>query len=173
MREQYDEEKLKSIILGVGEAPDFGAQYDSLIDRPFVRHSELINEIGVMETLVRAQERVRELSTQPDIINIDMYPQYGWGLTIQYHQVIGRDEYINNQMRAWRQTSPAHNYKSYLHRTLWLRNLSSIRNIYIKLLLEHKITLNDFADLVDTKDAEVDLVGLCSEEPPQNQNFFI
>lgn len=173
MREQYDEEKLKSIILWVSEAPDFGAQYDELLNRPYVRGSEVVNELGAMETLVRAQERVRELSRQDGIENVQLSPNYDWGISIIYRRVVSRDEYIDTAMRAWRQSSPANNYKGYLFRTLWLRNQSSIRNIYVKLLLEHKITLEDFKDLVDSKDAEINLVGLLNNPQEENQNYFI
>lgn len=178
MREQYNEEELKRIILWIEDAPDFGAQYDALTNRPFTRRSENVDEWTMIATLQRTQERIAELEARAEVQNVQFYPNYNsWtSLTITYQEIIDRDTYINDQLRLWRQSSPANNYKSYLFRTLWLRNQSSIRNIFVKLLLEHKITLDDFKDLVDSRDIEVNLVGICGWDAATltaNQNYFI
>lgn len=175
MRERYDEEELKRIILWVGDAPDFGAQYDSLPQRPYNRLSEVIDEWWVLMTLTRAMERTTELALDERVGNISIGNSYGnWNaILINYTREKSREEYISEKLRERRQQSTQGNYKWYLFRVLWLRNQSSIRNIYVKLLLEHKISEEDFADLVQARDVEVDLMTLCWWQPQERQNYFI
>lgn len=90
-----------------------------------------------------------------------MTPTYSGGIRLIYHIPQTRNQYIEEKLRARRQASPQNNYKHYLFTALNLRNQSSIRNIYVKLLLEHKITTQDFADLVQARDNEINLVDLC------------
>lgn len=171
MAEQYNEDVLKNIILWVGDAPNFGAEYDNDETPTYQRISETFNEWQVIDTLRVAQRRVAELmSTAHDIV---LSHNYDWWITIIYRRPTTRDEYIDMRMRAWRQQSPNNNYKSYLFRVLWLRNQSSIRNIYVKLLLEHKISLEDFKDLVDSRDVDINLIELCQWELTYTQGYFI
>lgn len=171
MAEQYNEDILKSIILWVGDAPNFGAEYDNNESPTYQRISETFNEWQVIDTLRVAQSRVAEL--MPNARDIVLSHNYDWWITIIYHRPTTRDEYIDMRMRTWRQQSLNNNYKNYLFRTLWLKHQSSIRNIYIKLLLEHKISLEDFKDLVDRRDAEVNLIEVCQWEPTYIQGYFI
>ena len=166
----YSEEELKRIILGVGNAPDFWSEYDSLTNIPFVRQVEEFEEPTVGATLTRANERVQELSQS--WIEVCMNPTYSNGIRLIYHIPQTRNQYIEEKLRARRQASPQNNYKHYLFTALNLRNQSSIRNIYVKLLLEHKITTQDFADLVQARDNEINLVDLCGWNH-SGQNYFI
>ena len=176
MMETYSEEELKRIILWIGNAPDFWEEYDRLIERPTTRQSEIIDEMRVDLTLMRAQERVNELRWDNRIHNIEIGNYYGVGhwMMLTYNQEVSREQYINDKLRARRQCSPQNNYKEYLFRTLRLRNQSSIRNVYVKLLLEHKISLEDFANLVQARDVDVDLVSACGGDTARTEsNYFI
>lgn len=174
MVERFNEEELKRIILWMSEAPDFGIQYDNLPQRPFKRYSEVVDEHEVERSLSVAQQRIRQLR-EAWADNVRISPNYSsWtSVAISYHLAVPREEYINEQLRIWRQSSNQHNYKEYLFRSLGLRNASSIRNIYIKLLLEHKIDTEDFKDLVQSRDVEVNLIGLCWGQVGNLQNYFI
>jgi hypothetical protein len=102
-----------------------------------------------------------------------MSPTYTSSIRLIYYRPQTREEYINEKLSQWRWRSSANNYKHYLFTTLWLRYESTIRAIYVKLLLEHKITIEDFADLVQTKDTEIDLVRLCDWVQTRNNTYFI
>ena len=169
--QQYSEEELKRLILGGGDTPDFWEEYDNLTTIPSIRHVEEINEWNAGDTLIRAYERVQVLN-QLWIMWVEMSPTYTGSIRLIYRTPQTREEYINDKIRQWRNLSSRASYKHYLFSTLWLRNESSIRNIFVKLLLEHKISLEDFADLVQAKDIEVDLVSLCGWQQT-GQNYFI
>lgn len=171
MREQYNEEELKRIILGTWEAPDFGAEYDSLTTIPSNRIVEDIDERDIPSTLHRAYTRAEELRQQ--WIQVSVSPTYSNSIRLIYAIPQTREEYIRSKMNSWRSQSSSASYKHYLFTSLGLRNESSIRNIFVKLLLEHKISTQDFADLVQAKDVEVDLVELCGWDQRNWQNYFI
>lgn len=171
MQGTYDENELKRIILWNWTAPDFWAEYDLLETIPTVRNVEEINEWVVGDTLVRASLRTQELSSQ--WFMVDMGATYSGTIRLVYHRPQTREEYINEKLSQWRNRSSSANYKHYLFTTLWLRYESSIRAIYVKLLLEHKITLEDFADLVQAKDMDVDLLGLCGWFQLRDNTYFI
>lgn len=164
----YREQELKRIILWVWNAPDFGAEYDALTTVPLIRQTEEIEDIDVARTLSRANDRVQELIRQ--WYDVNMNPTYSNGIRLTYYIRQSRAQYIDEKMRLRRQNSPQNNYKHYLFTSLGLRNQSSIRNIYIKLLLEHKISTQDFADLVQSRDCEINLLDLCGDS---ETNYFI
>ena len=171
MQGTYDENELKRIILWNWTAPDFWAEYDSLESPPMIRNIEEINEGDIAHTLVRASQRVSEFRRL--WFRTEMSPTYTSSIRLIYYRPQTREEYINEKLSQWRTRSSSANYKHYLFTTLWLRYESSIRAIYVKLLLEHKITLEDFADLVQAKDMDVDLLGLCGWFQLRDSTYFI
>lgn len=171
MQGTYDEEELKRIILGAWAAPDFRTEYNSLESPPMIRNVEEINEGDIAHTLVRASQRVSELRRV--WFRTEMSPTYTSSIRLIYYRPQTIEEYVNEKMSQWRWRSSSANYKHYLFTTLWLRHESTIRAIYVKLLLEHKITLEDFTDLVQAKDMDIDLVGLCGWAQIKNNTYFI
>lgn len=171
MQGTYDEEELKRIILGAWAAPDFRIEYNSLESPPMIRNVEEINEGDIAHTLVRASQRVSELRRL--WFRTEMSPTYTSSIRLIYYRPQTIEEYVNEKMSQWRWRSSSANYKHYLFTTLWLRHESTIRDIYVKLLLEHKITLEDFTDLVQAKDMDIDLIGLCGWTQLRDSTYFI
>lgn len=107
---------------------------------------------------------------------VSIYNGYSWhkdffwhltwkNIEIRWYQVIPFEHFLKgtvSDIRNNRANRKEFNYKLLISEELWI-NPSQIRNIYIKLLLEDKIDIEDFKLLCSSTDSDIDLYNLTTK----------
>lgn len=124
----------------------------------------------IEQAIWEAKEKVIELE-DTWLYNVYWEVWY-WHIRVYWMELLSFDDFYKkrcNTIVSQTIRSPQYNICEFLAKTLWI-NRSQIRYIYIKLLLEEKITIEDFVNLCSSRNYDIDLDIYIEKDEWKNNN---
>ena len=151
---EYDEQEAKKIY-----DEYLASGLNSNIWKQVEFHRVEFNWIEDMETkLAECRVILKQLNDREDIKNAKITMWYR-AFAILCHKLVWFKEFYDKRISAIKFSKshdPKYNIKDWIAKELWI-NSSQVRNVFIKLLLEDKISLEDFKQLCSARDTEIHL----------------